>query len=476
VSVDSVVIAAATGEVVAAFLDAGLLVRLELSRGTERGRLGEIVLGRILRVDPDLAAAFVDIGGGRTGFLNFADASRRGSRRRPLGEGDAIVVQVSREAEADKLAKLTTLIALPGRTLIFCPNRPGLRLSRRIRNEAARSRLGERTGRLPAIGGGWFVRHAAAAASAATLVAEANRLHQLWQRLEQREAAATPPARLYRPPDPVLAAIGDEAGSALTQIIADDPAVLSAVRAHCPEMAAACRLEAGPGAAFAAFAIDAQIEAALQPGVTLPGGGAIHISETPALVAIDVDVGSRRGGGGEATALATNLEAAAVLAREIRLRELAGHLVVDFVGMRRRAHRERVLASLRAAFADDRQETSVAGYTRLGKVELSRRRLRGSLRARLCAPCSACRGGGAVASPLHVAHRGLRAALRDGHGGPVAASTIAAAPAVIAALRGPGAEAVATVQRRLGYRLEMLEDPGLAADVFCLQTNGSSAT
>ena len=273
--------------------------------------------------------------------------------------------------------------------------------------------------------------------------------------------------RLYRPPDPVLEAVAEAVSPRLSLVKADDPGFLNAIRAYCPGLAASGRLEL----ATAPLEVDAAIEAALEPSVALAGGGVVHISETPALVAIDVDAGNRRGGGGEETALAANLEAVAVLARQIALRGLAGHLVIDFIGMRRRAHRDRVIAALRAAFAEDRQETQVAGYTRLGKVEMMRRRLRGSLRTRLATACPGCHGNGAVLSPEHAAHASLRAALRAGRedGAAGAAPIIVAAPGVVAALRGPAADALTRVERRLGRSLDLREDPAMAASTFRLE-------
>ncbi len=198
--------------------------------------------------------------------------------------------------------------------------------------------------------------------------------------------------------------------------------------------------------------------------MALPGGGAIRIAETPALVAIDVDAGARRIGGSEDTALAVNLEAATAIAREVRRRELGGHIIVDFIALRRQAHRDRALGALRSAFAGDRLETHVAGYTRLGKVELTRRRVRPSLRARLCAPCPACAGSGGLLAPEAAARRALRAAAHELSGQAMGQPTVVAAPPVAAALRGPAADALAAVEARLGRALFLREDPGAAAD------------
>ncbi len=465
-AVDEIIVAAAIGRAVAGFFTDGSLVRVEFAAVASDRRLGEIVLGRVQRAEAGLDAAFVDIGDGRSGFLNRADA---GLWHPAGGEGETILVQISREAEAEKAAKLTRAVVLPGRTLIYCPGRRGARISRRILDGGDRERLLGVAAGLPEPDG-WFVRHAAAGAKPEAIANEAEALLACWRRLEELAGRAKPPARLWRPPDPVLSAIGEEAGPALRRIIGDDPGVLAAIRAHLPDLGAELRLVAAAEAATAVRAVDAAIDAILSPDVALPGGGAIRIAETPALVAIDVDAGARRIGGSEDTALAVNLEAATAIAREVRRRELGGHIIVDFIVLRRQAHRDRALGALRSAFAGDRLETHVAGYTRLGKVELTRRRVRPSLRARLCAPCPACAGSGGLLAPEAAARRALRAAAHELSGQAMGRPTLVAAPPIAAALRGPAAEALATLEARLGRALFLREDPGAAADAVRFET------
>jgi ribonuclease G len=435
------------------------MVRVELAAHSMDRRLGEVALGRVARVDDGLGAAFVDIGDGLSGFLNRSD-DRSGCR--PSGDGDSILVQISREAEGDKSAKLTSSVVLPGRALIYCPGRPGDRVSRRIIGDALRKQLLEAAGSLPRRSGGWFVRHAAAAADLGAIAAEALMLLETWQRIEDLARSAPAPARLWRPPDPVLAAIAYETGPALRRIVVDDAATLATLRSQFPELTFALHLAVGAEAAAALQAIEAGIDAALAPDVALAGGGLIRIAETPALVAIDVDAGAHRLGCGEATSLAVNLEAADAIVREIRRRDLSGHIVVDFIAMRRSESRGVLLRALRAAFAADRLETQVAGFTSLGKVELSRRRVRPSLRGRLSSPCPACAGSGHVFAPEAAARRVLRAALYE-LSGPVGAARLVAAPPVVAALRGPAADALAMVEARLGRTLVVRNDPRLPA-------------
>lgn len=452
-AVDEIVIAAATGRALAGFFEAGCLVRVELAAAPSDRRLGEIVLGRVRRSETGLDAAFVDLGDGVSGFLNRADAPP--AQKRP-GDGEALLVQIVREADAGKGPKLTGRVALPGRLLIYCPGGAGIRVSRRIGDTDERRRLVSVAAALPAGIGGWFVRRAAGGAEEMALAGDARDLVATWGRIEEMAARSKAPARLWRPPDPVLGAIAEEAGPALARIIADEPGVLAAIRAHLPNLGGAeLRLVAGAEAAAAIAALEREMDAILAPDVSLPGGGVIRMSETPALVAIDVDVAAHAGRRGEERALAVNLEAAAAIASEIRRRDLSGHIVVDFVAMRGQPHRARIIESLRQAFAGDQLETHVAGYTRLGKVELTRRRVRPSLRSRLCAPCPACAGSGDVPAAETAARRLLRAAAHD----PGSVGAIEAAPGVIAALRGDVAGELAAVEARLGRKLMIIEAP-----------------
>lgn len=471
---DEIIVAAATGRAVAGYFRSGALARLEFAAGASDRRSGEIVLGRARQVSRGVDAAFIDIGDGASGFLNRADAGRGGVDRDLPADGEAILVQISREAEAEKAAKLTAAVVLPGRILICCPGRPGVRVSRRIRDEDERQRLAVLAGGLPQAAGGWFVRRAALAAATATIEAEAAELLATWRRILEVAATAAAPARLWRPPDPVLAAIADEAGPELRRVVADDPGILAAIHAYLPDLAAERRLVVGAEAAAAVATLEAAIEAMLVPTVALAGGGLLRIAETPALTAIDVDAGTH-GLAGEGAALAVNLAAAEAIAGEVRRRELGGHIVIDFVAMRSRRRRDRVVEALRAAFAGDRLETHVAGYTRLGKVELSRRRVRPSVPARLGVPCPACAGSGSVLRPEVAARRALRTALRELPGRPGGPARLVAAPGVTAALRGQAAAELATVEARLGRTLVLGEDPAFAMDAvrFDIDTSGS---
>ena len=460
-AVDRIIVAAAAGEVRAAFLRDGLLCRLAVSRPGDAVRAGDIHLGRVTKVAPQLAAAFVTIGVERDGLLALPETGRRGA----VGEGDAVLVQVRREPESGKGAKLTARPSLPGRALVLVPGGDEVRVSRRIGDSDERRRLGDLARTLPAAAG-WIVRAAAAGATAESLDVEAQSLSARWAKIEAKRAASRPPALLHRAPDAALAAIIDEAGAELAGIVVDDPGTLAAIRAALPEFAGRIERYAGPGALFEVYDVEEQIEAALAPRVPLPSGGVVALAETAAVVAVDVDSGGTAGDAAEETALRVNIEAAETIARQVRLRDLAGHIVIDFVPMRRRDNATRVLAALRRGFDDDDRRFHIAGFTRLGLVEMTRQRRGPSLVRRLTAACPVCGGDGRIESPETVAFAALRAVLAETRAAPGRAVAIAAAPAVVEALRGSAAAGLAEVEARLGRPVALRADGAVSAATF----------
>ncbi len=274
-------------------------------------------------------------------------------------------------------------------------------------------------------------------------------------------AGARPPLCLHRAPDPVRRMLCEQA--TVTRVVVDNPALLKALKEFCDEAAPDLteRLDShtGPQPIFDAYGISEQVEEATAPIVHLPSGGDIIISETAALTAIDVNTGTASSiTGQEEAAFGTNMKAAAEIARQIRLRNLAGLIVIDFISMKNRRRRAKVLSALRDAVAGDPSEMHVAGYTRLGLVEMTRRRREPSLSHVLTAPCTICDGSGRTASAMSVALDTLRRVRREADAAPGVDFSVTAAPAVIDALRGPAAPALSETERRLGRRIALTAD------------------
>ncbi len=271
--------------------------------------------------------------------------------------------------------------------------------------------------------------------------------------------------------DPIVALVGAAAGgAALRRVVVDDPSLLSALRATVPAAASILELWRGPRPLFEAEGIDEAVGAALAAEVPLPSGGRVIIAETEAIVAIDVDSGATAAASPRSAALACNIEAAVAIGRHIRLRDLAGPIVVDFVPLRRRAERERVVRALQQALAADDRRWRIAGWTNLGLLEMVRERRGPSLRRRLTGACPACSGDGAVRDARWVAGDALRAALAAGWDPATGVPAVMAAPAVAAALRENLGDARRAVEERLGCPLAVHADPALAPDAFRLTT------
>lgn len=280
--------------------------------------------------------------------------------------------------------------------------------------------------------------------------------------------AAQVPCLVERGDDPIAALLRAAAGPALRRVVVDDAPTLSALRAAVPAITGALELWRERQPLFAAEGIDEEVEAALSPQVPLPSGGRLTIEETEALVAIDVDSGATPAPSPRAAALACDLEAAVAIGRHIRLRDLAGTIVIDFVPLRRPAERERVFRALQEALEGDDRRLRLGGWTRLGLLELVRERRGPSLLRRLTVPCPACAGSQRSRNPRWIAGDALRqvasAGLEPGRGAPV----LIASQAVAAMLGGGLAAARRAVEERLGGPLAVHTDPALAADGFRL--------
>jgi len=280
-------------------------------------------------------------------------------------------------------------------------------------------------------------------------------------------AGTRPPLCLHRTPDPIRRVLCEQAEA--VQVVVDNRLLLKELKGFCQEAAPhlSDRLEAhgGPEPLFDAYGVTDQMEDALGPTVRLPSGGDIVIAETAALTAIDVNTGAAsETTGREEAAFCTNTEAAAEIARQFRLRNLAGLIVIDFVSMKNKRRNAKVLEALRDAVTGDPSDVHVAGFTRLGLVEMTRRRRDAPLSETLCAPCSTCGGTGRIASALSAALDILRRARREADAVPGAGLSVTAAPAVIDALTGPAAPALAETERRLGHPIAMTADETLPPD------------
>jgi ribonuclease G len=488
------------GRVAIALREDGEVVEIRVEDRGDGPAFGDVFKGRVTRVLPGIQAAFVDLGAGHDAFLHAADlhlpgevlpdaggddgedepdVPRRSSRRlegRPplqdrLREGRDIVVQVVRETLGSKGPRVTSFVTLPGRYLVFAPLAPFRGISKRVAEGQERDRLLGIVRGLEPTEAGFIVRTAGRGAPDAAFREDAGRLAATWRRIVDGAARAPAPAPLHREPGLYLRALRDAPRSGLDAVIVEgralheegtrylqglDPALASRVHEH-----------AGPGLLFDDEGVHAEIEKALRPRAWLPSGGTVVIEPTEALVSIDVNTGKNVGSARpEETILKTNLEAADEIARQLRLRDLGGIIVVDFIDMERAEHRTRVVEALTAALARDASRTKVVGMSELGLLQLTRKRTRPGLRSSLTSACASCAGTGRVKSPEIAAHDALQEVRRLFAGLGASEVRVRAHPEVARALRLAVQSPGSGIDGDGLSRLDVVDDPELSSDRF----------
>lgn len=379
----------------AAWIHERRLVELHLEEADRESLIGNIYLGRVMRVERGLGAAFVEFGAPQPGFLPLAEIDGK------LAEGRAVTVQVTRDPMDNKGARLTGRPTLRGVYLALTPGRRGIALSARIQDKAARERLAREVKALAAAGEGFIVRAAAQGATAAVLADDAARLRTLWREVETEQSRTASQRCLHRELAVDLRLLRDH-GASFREIVYDERRATEAAQ----RWAAANGLALVDRISYrridqwvpSSAEIEEEIEAALAPEVELPSGARLRFEPGETLTAVDVDTGANVGGQGSAdvehTLLRVNLEAAGEIARQIRLRNLGGIVVVDFIDLKLAEDRRRVADQLRQAVGADPQPCWVGTMSRLGLVEMTRQRRGPSLADRLTVACPHCGGTG----------------------------------------------------------------------------------
>ena len=367
-----------------ALVSDGRLVELQVARRDRPSRVESVFLGRIERVMPELDAAFVDIGTGRSGFLRAADRAGLDDWPPP---GAPVLVQVRTENEGgDKGPRLSMDVAVSGRYLVYHPMGIGISFSRRIEGESERDRLAAHVA--PLLEGGVVLRTAAAGATAAVLQADAAQVMERWEKIRRHALDAPPPAdlsaRIPGERDPIARALRDH-GAALEEVILDDRMLARALQDEMDRRQERIRVRwhSGPMPAFDIDDVSGQVGTALAQRIVLASGVEVLFEPGETLTAVDVDSGSAgsRQGRAPRRPVEVNLDAAPAIAQQLRLRNLAGAVVIDFVTMRSAYDRDKVQAALAEAVKDDPVPTQLYGFTRLGLFELTRARRGATLAA-----------------------------------------------------------------------------------------------
>jgi ribonuclease G len=447
------------GRTWAALRENGTTVELRVERDGEPLPVGRIIKGRVSRVLPGIQSAFLDVGFERDAFLHGGDLTLPGEQLESqppegvaglaiggedegdepdeartavtprriypkvppietrLTDGAELLVQVVRESSGSKGARVTSYVTLPGRCLVYMPQISYRGVSRRIVDPSERARLQSILDRLPAQAGGFIARTASMGAAEEACRTDAARLLLLWREIEEKAATARAPSVVHGDVDLLLRLLRDAPEAGYERVLVDSEEAYRRAREYLQDLdralATRVALHTGPASLFEAYGVDQDIDRALRPKVWLKSGGTIVIERTEALVSIDVNSGKFLGKHDpEETALRINVEAAAEIARQLRLRDLGGIIVVDFIDMESPERWEKVTAALETALSADRSRTKVVGLSELGLVQLTRKRTRLDLEAALTRLCPCCGGVGKLKSPETVATEAVAEVLR----------------------------------------------------------------
>jgi len=409
-----------------AVMEQGAAQEIHIERTSSHGLVGNVYLGRVCRVLPGMQSAFVEIGLERAAFLHVADIwqDQPVAENRPiekiLFEGQTLLVQVIKDPIGSKGARLSTQISFAGRFLVYLPQETHIGISQRIEDETEREMLREKLQHLlpPEASGGFIIRTMAEAANDKELSADIEYLRKLWNDIREKAKTAKPTALLYQDLNLSLRVLRDFVNDETDRILVDSretyQKMLEFAETYTSNVAGKLAHYAGERPLFDLRGVEEEIERALSRRVDLKSGGYLIIDQTEALTTIDVNTGGFVGGRNfDDTIFKTNLEAAQVIARQLRLRNLGGIIIIDFIDMDNEEHKELVLAELRKALSRDRTRMSVNGFSALGLVEMTRKRTRESLAHVLCEPCCTCQGRGNLKTPQTVCYEVLREILRE---------------------------------------------------------------
>jgi len=484
-----------------ALLENGHIAELYIERSRERGIVGNIYKGRVIRVLPGMQAAFVDIGLEKAAFLyvadvfdeveaveQFIDDSNHGSpptgeeddgeevRVLPpiedlLQEGQEILVQVAKEPIGTKGARITSHISLPGRNLVYMPTVDHVGISRRIECEEEKDRLRELVEQIRPEGSGFIVRTAAENKSAEDLTLDMEFLLNLWQDICRRKDGSGAPSLIHSELDVICKVVRDVLTEDVRRIVIDSKEeydkVVRFIDTFMPRLRYSIELYTDEEPIFDAFGLEVEIARALGRKVWLKSGGYIIIEQTEALVAVDVNTGRYVGKHNlEDTILKTNREAVKEIAFQLRLRNIGGLIIIDFIDMEKEPHREKVYAALLDALKNDKSKTNILKISELGLVEMTRQRVRESIGRTLCEPCPYCEGKGYIKSRPTLAYeifRELRRELKDMQEGAV---NVVVHPDVAAILYDEERQGIEELELRFGKKITVVARPVFHQEQF----------
>ncbi|KRI00901.1 ribonuclease G [Curvibacter sp. PAE-UM] len=460
---------------------------LHVERASERGLVGNIYLGKVSRVLPGMQSAFIDIGLDKAAFLHVADvwhppaegeslsASRASQPQVPIEkqvfEGQALMVQVIKDPIGTKGARLSTQVSIAGRLLVFLPQDDHIGVSQKIplaQRDELRQRLQALVGEQ---GGGFILRTNGEDSSDAELGEDIAYLRKTWARIKDASTRLPPKSLLHLDLNLLQRVLRDLVSEHTVTIKVDSREQYEALHAFGMEFmpAAVGKLQhyKGERPIFDLFGIDEEIAKALGRRVELKSGGYLIVDQTEALTTVDVNTGGFVGARNfDDTIFKTNLEAAQAIARQLRLRNLGGIIIADFIDMTREDHREAVLAEFRKQLARDRVKTMLGGFSQLGLLEMTRKRTRESLAHMLCEPCPSCEGKGIVKTARSVAYDILREILREARQFNPREFRVVAAPQVIELLLDEESQHMAGLSDFIGKPISLQSEAAMGQEQY----------
>ncbi|MEJ8859678.1 ribonuclease G [Variovorax robiniae] len=484
-----------------ALVEYGSVQELHVERTLERGLVGNVYLGKVSRVLPGMQSAFIDVGLERTAFLHVADIvapftpgsrpmstpperDHRGNAsgmvpiEKQVFEGQSLLVQVIKDPIGSKGARLSTQISIAGRLLVFLPQDNHIGVSQKIPSDlrdALRTRMqalieaaaiADGNGTVPANTGGFILRTNGEDASDAELADDIAYLRKTWTRVRELSTRLPPMSLLHQDLSLLQRVLRDLTNEETQAIRIDSREQFEALqkfgREFMPKAAEKLQLYKGERPIFDLCSVDEEIARALGRRVDLKSGGYLVVDQTEALTTIDVNTGGFVGARNfDDTIFKTNLEAAQAIARQLRLRNLGGIIIVDFIDMVRDDHREQVLAEFRKQLARDRVKTTAGGFSQLGLVEMTRKRTRESLAHMLCEPCVACSGQGIVKTARSVAYDVLREILREARQFTPREFRIVSSPQVIELFLDEESQHLAGLSDFIGKPISLQSEPAM---------------
>ncbi|MFA9460407.1 ribonuclease G [Thiohalorhabdus methylotrophus] len=471
-------------EVRVAIVENGLLQEVHIERPRSRGIVGNIYKGRVGRVLPGMQAAFIDIGLEKAAFLHASDVlppegtdlPRNGEEPKItdlLSEGDEVVVQANKDPLGTKGARVSTQITLPSRFLVYMPYIERVGVSRRIETAEERTRLKETVEALhpPEEPGGFIVRTVSEGVRSEEFERDVRFLRRLWESLQQDIRAVRAPALVHEDFTLPMRAMRDMVDEQMDKVRIDSretwDQIQTFARDFVPEVADRIEYYPGERPIFDLYSVEEEIQRSLDRTVYLKSGGYLVIDQTEALTSIDVNTGGFVGRKTlEETILKTNLEATQAIARQLRLRNLGGIIIIDFIDMEKSDHQERVFRALEYALSRDRSKSHLVGFSELGLVEMTRKRTRESLERTMTESCPYCQGRGVVKSLQTVCYEIFRETLREARQYPAEQLLILANPSVVDLLLDEESKGLADLEAFIGKSITLRSEAGYTQEQF----------